>query len=64
MLVCTLPFELDMRRAHCLDPFLADGSIMAHSDVEFTYPENVGLEDIVEEQRPFALKHNVSFGDL
>ena len=37
---------------------------MAHSDVEMGYSENLGLDDIVEFQRPFAIKHNVSFGDL
>ncbi|KAI0358140.1 manganese-repressed peroxidase [Trametes cingulata] len=42
----------------------ADGSIMAHSDVELKYAANAGLDEIVEAQRPFALKHNVSFGDF
>ena len=42
----------------------ADGSIMAHSDVELAFPANDGLDDIVETSRPFAIKHNVSFGDL
>ena len=42
----------------------ADGSIMAHSDVELAFPANDGLDDIVEASRPFAIKHNVSFGDL
>ena len=41
-----------------------DGSIIAHSDVEMTYPVNDGLDEIVEASRPFAIKHNVSFGDL
>lgn len=41
-----------------------DGSIIAHSDVELTYPANHGLDEIVEASRPFAIKHNVSFGDL
>ena len=41
-----------------------DGSIMAHSDVELTFPANDGLDDIVEASRPFAIKHNVSFSDL
>lgn len=43
---------------------LPDGSIMAHTDVEIQYAANNGLDEIIEEQRPFALKHNVSFGDL
>nr|QOW95912.1 manganese peroxidase GbMnP_U35959 [Ganoderma boninense] len=42
----------------------ADGSIIAHSDVELTYPVNDGLDEIVEASRPFAIKHNVSFGDF
>ncbi|KAI1791340.1 manganese peroxidase [Ganoderma leucocontextum] len=42
----------------------ADGSIMAHSDVETAYPANAGLDEIVEVQRPFAIKYNVSFGDF
>ena len=25
---------------------------------------NIGVDEIVEAQRPFALKHNVTFGDL
>lgn len=41
-----------------------DGSIMAHSDIETNYHANIGVDEIVEEQRPFALRHNVSFGDL
>nr|QOW95911.1 manganese peroxidase GbMnP_U6011 [Ganoderma boninense] len=42
----------------------ADGSIIAHSDVELSYPVNNGLDEIVEASRPFAIKHNVSFGDF
>ncbi|KAI8994064.1 manganese-repressed peroxidase [Trametes punicea] len=42
----------------------ADGSTMAHAAVEMTYAANDGLDDIVEAQRLFALKHNVSFGDF
>ncbi|KAH9851947.1 heme peroxidase [Lenzites betulinus] len=42
----------------------SDGSIMAHADVETTYQANAGLDEIIEAQRPFALKHNVSFGDF
>ena len=49
------------RRIHNIT---TDGSIMAHSDVELTYAENNGLDEIVEAQRPFAISHNVSFGDL
>ncbi|EJF57768.1 manganese peroxidase [Dichomitus squalens LYAD-421 SS1] len=42
----------------------ADGSIMAHTSDELADPANNGLDDIIEFQRPFALKHNVSFGDF
>ncbi|KAI0630541.1 heme peroxidase [Trametes polyzona] len=42
----------------------SDGSIMAHVDVEGKYLANNGLDEIIEAQRPFALKHNVSFGDF
>ncbi|TFK82314.1 class II peroxidase [Polyporus arcularius HHB13444] len=41
-----------------------DGSIMAHTADEITDPANNGLDDIIEAQRPFAIKHNVSFGDF
>ncbi|OBZ67236.1 Versatile peroxidase VPL1 [Grifola frondosa] len=37
---------------------------MAFSDIETNYGANIGLDDIVEEQRLFALKHHVSFGDF
>ncbi|KAJ6578484.1 manganese peroxidase isozyme precursor [Mycena capillaripes] len=42
----------------------ADGSIMAHSDIETVFPANNGIDDIVDAQRPFALAHKVSFGDF
>ena len=37
---------------------------MAHTADEIGDPANLGLDDIIEAQRPFAIKHNVSFGDL
>ena len=37
---------------------------MAHTAEELANPVNNGLDDIIEFQRPFAIKHNVSFGDL
>ncbi|TCD66354.1 hypothetical protein EIP91_001458 [Steccherinum ochraceum] len=40
----------------------ADGSMMAHA-IELEY-RNIGLDEIIHEQRPFALKHRVSFGDF
>ncbi|TFY81720.1 hypothetical protein EWM64_g2297 [Hericium alpestre] len=42
----------------------ADGSIMAFAQIETNFHANVGVDEIVEAQRPFALKHNVSFGDF
>ncbi|KAM5537513.1 hypothetical protein V8D89_008840 [Ganoderma adspersum] len=42
----------------------ADGSVMAFSEIETNFHANVGVDEIVEEQRPFALKHKVSFGDF
>ncbi|RDB18165.1 Versatile peroxidase VPL2 [Hypsizygus marmoreus] len=42
----------------------ADGSLMAHSDVETLFNANNGIDDIVEVQRPFAIKHGISFGDF
>ncbi|KAJ6532873.1 heme peroxidase [Mycena vulgaris] len=42
----------------------ADGSIMAHEAVELLVHANTGVDDIIDAQRPFALKHNVSFGDF
>ncbi len=37
---------------------------MAFADIETNFKASVGLDEIVEEQRPIALRHNVSFGDL
>ncbi|KAI0061206.1 manganese peroxidase 1 [Artomyces pyxidatus] len=42
----------------------ADGSIMAFSEIETNFHANIGVDEIVEEQRPFAIKHEVSFGDF
>ncbi|OBZ79464.1 Versatile peroxidase VPL1 [Grifola frondosa] len=42
----------------------ADGSIMHFAQIETNFHANLGVDDIVETQRPFALKHEVSFGDL
>ncbi|OBZ76764.1 Versatile peroxidase VPL1 [Grifola frondosa] len=42
----------------------ADGSIMAFAQIETATIANTGVDEIVELQRPFALKHNVSFGDF
>ncbi|KAJ7154963.1 versatile peroxidase VPS1 [Mycena crocata] len=42
----------------------ADGSIMAHSEIETKYRANNGVDEIIENQRRFPLKYNVSFGDF
>ncbi|KAF7300884.1 Peroxidase [Mycena kentingensis (nom. inval.)] len=41
-----------------------DGSIMHFSDIETAFAANNGIDDIVDLQRPFAIKHKVSFGDF
>ncbi|CAL1697180.1 unnamed protein product [Somion occarium] len=42
----------------------ADGSMMAFAEIETNFHANNGVDEIVEAQRPFALKHHVSFGDF
>lgn len=42
----------------------ADGSIMTFSDVETLYHANNGIDGIIEVQRPFVEKHNISAGDF
>ncbi|KAI0344921.1 lignin peroxidase [Trametopsis cervina] len=42
----------------------ADGSILAFSDIETSFQANFGLEFTTEGFIPFALAHNVSFGDF
>ncbi|KAF7440310.1 Versatile peroxidase vpl2 [Pleurotus ostreatus] len=42
----------------------ADGSIMLFSDIETNFAANNGVDDIVEQQKPIAIKHQVSFGDF
>ncbi|KAI0796074.1 manganese peroxidase isozyme precursor [Abortiporus biennis] len=42
----------------------ADGSIMHFAETETNFHANLGTDDIVEVQRPFAIKHGVSFGDF
>ncbi|KAG6920086.1 hypothetical protein DXG01_010154 [Tephrocybe rancida] len=40
----------------------ADGSIMTFSDIETAYHANNGVDDIVEKQKTFVAKHNISAG--
>nr|AZJ17942.1 manganese peroxidase [Irpex lacteus] len=42
----------------------ADGSILAFSDIETSFAANFGLDFTTEAFIPFALAHNVSFGDF
>ncbi|KAI0702846.1 manganese peroxidase 1 [Cytidiella melzeri] len=42
----------------------ADGSIMAFAQIETNYHANNGVDEIVEDQRPIAIRHQVSFGDF
>ena len=42
----------------------ADGSIMTFSDIETNFHANNGVDEIVEEQRPFVEKHNMTAGDF
>ncbi|TFK70626.1 manganese peroxidase 1 [Pluteus cervinus] len=42
----------------------ADGSIMAFSQIETKYSANDGVDEIIELQRPIAIRHYVSFGDF
>ncbi|TBU55612.1 manganese-repressed peroxidase [Dichomitus squalens] len=60
---CWYALHIDMPIVSMLH-VTADGSIMAHTSEELADPANNGLDDIIEFQRPFALKHNVSFGDF
>ncbi|KXN90156.1 Versatile peroxidase VPL1 [Leucoagaricus sp. SymC.cos] len=42
----------------------ADGSIMTFSDIETAYHANNGIDDIVEKQKPFVAKYNITAGDF
>ncbi|KAF7792283.1 hypothetical protein EIP86_003319 [Pleurotus ostreatoroseus] len=42
----------------------ADGSIIAFSDTELSYPENIGIDEIVNKQKPFVTAHNMTPGDF
>jgi len=42
----------------------ADGSIMHHTAIEANYPANNGVDEIIELQRPIAIRHEVSIGDF
>ncbi|KAG9219696.1 hypothetical protein CCMSSC00406_0005982 [Pleurotus cornucopiae] len=42
----------------------ADGSVLTFSDPEVNFPANLGIDEIVEAQKPFLARHNISAGDL
>ncbi|TFY67230.1 hypothetical protein EVG20_g4017 [Dentipellis fragilis] len=42
----------------------ADGSIITFSDTETNFHANGGIDEIVEEQRPFVEAHNITAGDF
>ncbi|TCD71232.1 hypothetical protein EIP91_011710 [Steccherinum ochraceum] len=42
----------------------ADGSIMLFDDVETNFHPNVGLDEIINLQKPFVAKHNISAADF
>ena len=42
----------------------ADGSIMIFSGIETNFHANNGVDEIIEAQRPFVQKHNMTAGDF
>ena len=42
----------------------ADGSMIIFQDIELAFPENAGIDDIVDALSPFLTRHNVTAGDL
>ncbi|KAJ3003227.1 hypothetical protein NUW54_g5411 [Trametes sanguinea] len=42
----------------------ADGSIAIFSDIETNFHPNIGLDEIVELQKPFIARHNLSVADF
>ncbi|OJT14528.1 Ligninase C [Trametes pubescens] len=42
----------------------ADGSIAIFSDIETAFHPNIGLDEIVELQKPFIARHNLSVADF
>lgn len=42
----------------------ADGSMIVFSDIETNFHANLGIDEIVGEQKPFIAKHNITPGDL
>ena len=42
----------------------ADGSIMIFDDIEPNFHANNGVDEIINAQKPFVAKHNMTAGDL
>jgi manganese peroxidase len=42
----------------------ADGSIIIFEDIETNFHANIGVDEIVNEQKPFIARHNITPGDL
>ncbi|KAJ3480139.1 hypothetical protein NLI96_g8564 [Meripilus lineatus] len=42
----------------------ADGSMIVFSDIETNFHANLGIDEIVGEQKPFIAKHNITPGDF
>ncbi|EJD51289.1 MnP-atypical, short manganese peroxidase [Auricularia subglabra TFB-10046 SS5] len=42
----------------------ADGSMIQFGDIELAFEANAGIDEIVDDLKPFALQHGISFGDV
>ena len=42
----------------------ADGSIITFDSIETVFHANGGIDEIVDAQKPFVAKHNITAGDL
>ncbi len=42
----------------------ADGSIIVFEDIETNFHANNGVDEIIDEQKPFIARHNITPGDL
>nr|WCB70287.1 manganese peroxidase MnP2 [Trametes hirsuta] len=42
----------------------ADGSIAIFEDIETNFHANLGVDEIIDEQRPFIARHNISVADF
>ena len=42
----------------------ADGSIAIFEDIESNFHASLGTDEIIDEQRPFIQKHNITTADL